>query len=55
MWRDRAEQVVATAIAFPRASMAQAVELLYDTDKKFREGYKDDRLVMELLVLALTT
>jgi DNA polymerase-3 subunit delta len=54
MWRDRAEQVVATAIAFPRASLAQAVELLYDTDKKFREGYKDDRLVMELLVLALT-
>jgi hypothetical protein len=30
------------------------VELLYDTDKKFREGYKNDQLVMELLVLALT-
>jgi DNA polymerase III delta subunit len=54
MWRDRAEQVVATAIAFPRASLARAVELLYDTDKKFREGYKDDQLVMELLILALT-
>jgi DNA polymerase-3 subunit delta len=54
MWRDRAEQVVATAAAFPRASLARAVELLYDTDKKFREGYKDDQLVMELLVLALT-
>jgi len=54
MWRDRAEQVVATADAFPRASLARAVELLYDTDKKFREGYKDDQLVMELLVLALT-
>jgi DNA polymerase III subunit delta len=54
MWRDRAEQVIATAAAFPSASLAHAVELLYDTDKKFREGYKDDRLVMELLVLALT-
>jgi hypothetical protein len=30
------------------------VELFYDTDKKFREGYKDDQLIMELLVLALT-
>jgi len=54
MWRDRAEQVIATAAAFPRARLAQAVELLYDTDKKFREGYKNDQLVMELLVLALT-
>jgi DNA polymerase-3 subunit delta len=54
MWRDRAEQVVATAATFPRAGLSRAVELLYDTDKKFREGYKDDRLVMELLVLALT-
>ncbi len=54
MWRDRAEQVVATAVAFPRATLAQAVELLYDTDKKFREGYKNDQLVMELLIFALT-
>jgi DNA polymerase III subunit delta len=54
MWRDRAEQVVATADAFPRDSLARAVALLYDTDKKFREGYKDDQLVMELLVLSLT-
>ncbi len=54
MWRDRAEQVMATASAFPRESLARAVELLYDTDKKFREGYKNDQLVMELLVLALT-
>ncbi len=54
MWRDRAEQVMATAAAFPRENLARAVELLYDTDKKFREGYKNDQLVMELLVLALT-
>lgn len=54
LWRDRAEQVVATASAFPRESLARAVELLYETDKKFRDGYKDDQLIMELLVLALT-
>jgi DNA polymerase-3 subunit delta len=54
MWRDRAEQVVTTAAAFPRDGLARAVDLLYDTDKKFRDGYKDDQLVMEMLVLALT-
>ena len=54
MWRDRAEQIVATATAFPRDSLARAIALLYDTDKKFREGYKDDQVVMEMLVLALT-
>lgn len=54
LWRDRVEQVVATASAFPRENLAHAVELLYETDKKFRDGYKDDHLVMELLVLALT-
>jgi DNA polymerase-3 subunit delta len=54
MWRDRAEQVIATAAAFTRERLASAVALIYETDKKFREGYRDDRLVMESLVLALT-
>lgn len=54
MWRDRAEQVIATAGAFTQERLAAAVGLIYETDKKFREGYKDDRLVMESLVLALT-
>lgn len=54
MWRDRAEQVAAMTSLFTRDRLAQAVALIYDTDKKFREGYKDDRLIMEGLVLALT-
>jgi DNA polymerase-3 subunit delta len=54
MWRDRAEQVINTAGAFTREHLAKAVALIYETDKKFREGYRDDRLVMETLVLALT-
>jgi DNA polymerase-3 subunit delta len=54
MWRDRAEQVVTTANAFSRDHLARAVSLIYQTDKKFRDGYKDDRLVMETLILALT-
>jgi len=54
MWRDRAEQVIATAGAFSKEHLAKAIALIYETDKKFREGYKDDWLVMESLVLALT-
>jgi DNA polymerase-3 subunit delta len=54
MWRERAEQVVATAAAFTQNHLERAVALIYDTDKRFREGYKDDRIIMESLVLALT-
>jgi DNA polymerase III subunit delta len=54
MWRDRAEQIAATAATFTREHLAAAVALIYETDKKFREGYKDDRIIMESLVLALT-
>ena len=54
IWRDRAEQVIATAGAFTRERLAKAVATIYETDKRFREGYRDDRVVMETLVLALT-
>lgn len=54
MWRHWAEQVIATAALFTKDHLANALALIYQTDKKFREGYKDDRLVMEGLVLALT-
>ncbi len=55
MWRERAEQVIGTASAFTKEHLAKALGLIYETDKKFREGYKDDRVIMETLVLALTT
>ncbi len=54
MWRDRAEQVIATANTFTKEALAKAVAAIYTTDKKFREGYRDDRLIMESLILALT-
>ena len=54
MWRDRAEQVVATAGAFSLGHLSHAVTAVYETDKKFREGYKDDRLIMETLIMAVT-
>jgi DNA polymerase-3 subunit delta len=54
MWRDRAEQVLNTAAAFSPERLATAIALIYETDRKFRDGYKDDRIVMESLVLAIT-
>ena len=54
MWRDRAEQVIATAAAFSKDRLAKALSTIYETDKKFREGYRDDRVIMETLVFALT-
>lgn len=54
LWRERAEQIVATAAAFTQEHLAKAVAMIYETDKKFREGFRDDRVVMERLVFALT-
>jgi DNA polymerase-3 subunit delta len=54
IWRDRAEQVMETASAFTKEHLAKAAAAIYETDKKLREGYKDDRVIMETLVFALT-
>jgi DNA polymerase-3 subunit delta len=54
IWRERAEQVMGTAAAFPKEHLATATAAIYETDKKLREGYKDDRVIMETLVFALT-
>jgi DNA polymerase-3 subunit delta len=54
IWRDRAEQIMQTAAAFTTPNLAAAVSKIYETDKKFREGYKNDQLIMETLILALT-
>jgi DNA polymerase-3 subunit delta len=54
IWRDRAEQVMATANAFSKDHLDRTIAAIYETDRKFRDGYKDDRVVMEMLVLTLT-
>jgi DNA polymerase-3 subunit delta len=54
IWRERAEQIAATAARFSAGQLSRALALLYETDKKFRDAYRDDRLVMETLILALT-
>jgi DNA polymerase III subunit delta len=54
IWRERAEQVVMTASAFTKERLAKAIAMIYETDKKFREGYRNDQLIMETLVVGLT-
>lgn len=54
IWRERAEQIAATAAAFSKDDLEGAVSLIYETDKRFRDGYRDDRTTMERLVLGLT-
>jgi DNA polymerase III subunit delta len=55
MWRERAEQIGATAAAFTAERLSKAIAMIYETDKKFREGYRDDRVIMETLVVGLTS
>jgi DNA polymerase-3 subunit delta len=54
LWRERAEQVIGTAAAFSQEHLSKASAAIYETDKKLREGYKDDRVIVETLVFALT-
>lgn len=55
MWRSRAEQIDETARAFPMPRMREAIERIFAADRALRDARPDDRIVMEDLILALTT
>ncbi len=55
MWRDRAEQVAATVGAFSKPRLERAISRLFEADRALREARPDDRVVMEELVLSLTS
>lgn len=55
MWRDRAEQVHATATAFTKPRLESALQAIFETDRGLRDARPDDRVVMEKLVFALTS
>ena len=55
IWRDRAEQVQQTVSAFPNEKLALAIEKVFWADKALRDTRPDDRVVMEELVLSLTS
>lgn len=55
MWRDRAEQILTTATAFKPIQVRRALQLIYEADKGLRDVRPDDRTVMEILVMNLTS
>jgi hypothetical protein len=55
MWRDRAEQVQQTMAAFPKDKLNLAIEKVFRADCALRDARPDDRVVMEELVLSLTS
>jgi DNA polymerase III subunit delta len=55
IWRDRAEQVYQTVSAFPGEKLGRAIEKIFWADKALRDARPDDRVVMEELVLSLTS
>ena len=55
MWPERARQIEQTVRAFPKAQLERAVVKLFKTDECLRDARPDDRIVMEEMILALTT
>jgi DNA polymerase III subunit delta len=55
MWGDRANQVQQTVSAFPQEKLGRAIEKVFWADKALRDTRPDDRVVMEELVISLTT
>lgn len=55
VWRERAEQVQQTMAAFPKEKLARAIEKVFSADCALRDARPDDRVVMEELVLSLTS
>jgi DNA polymerase-3 subunit delta len=55
MWPERAWQIEQTVAAFPKAQLEHAVVKLFEADRALRDARPDDRIVMEEMILALTT
>ncbi len=55
IWREPAERVYQTLSAFPGDKLGRAIEKIFWADKALRDTRPDDRVVMEELVLSLTS
>jgi DNA polymerase-3 subunit delta len=55
VWRDRAEQVRQTLQAFPKEKIEKALVKISAADRGLRDTRPDDRIVMEELILSLTS
>lgn len=55
VWRDRAEQIRQTLQAFPKEKIEKALIKIFAADRGLRDARPDDRIVMEELILTLTS
>lgn len=55
MWPERARQIEQTVAAFPKLRLERALVRLFEADRSLRDARPDDRIVMEEMILALTT
>jgi DNA polymerase-3 subunit delta len=55
IWPERARQIEQTVQAFPKAKLEKAVMKLFEADRSLRDARPDDRIVMEEMILALTS
>ena len=55
IWPERARQIEQTVAAFPPARLERAVVKLFEADRALRDSRPDDRIVMERMILELTT
>jgi DNA polymerase III subunit delta len=55
IWPERARQIEQTVQAFPKARLERAVVKVFEADRALRDARPDDRIVMEEMILALTS
>lgn len=55
IWPERARQIEQTVQAFPKARLEKAVVRVFEADRSLRDARPDDRIVMEEMILALTS
>jgi DNA polymerase-3 subunit delta len=55
IWPQRAREIEQTVAAFPKAQLERAMTKLFETDRALRDARPDDRIVMEEMILALTS
>jgi len=55
IWPERARQIEQTVQAFPKARLERAVVKIFEADRSLRDARPDDRIVMEEMILTLTS
>ena len=55
IWPQRAREIEQTVAAFSKGKLERAVVKLFEADRSLRDARPDDRIVMEEMILALTS